>query len=401
MTIKSKYTITSKHALLLCLLCTGLSSSFAQHKNNSADNGLVVYTLGADTTIVQYFEYDNRNFKTTILDLNGQVQKYEGVGVLDETGDVKEIKSKLYHLNSTGDWFLVREAVNIFNGDSTIFTASGGNGKLISRRAFPGKGIVVNTDACGFYTFPYMAFFAPKNRNDSLLHCHFVFGECRTYHVTRTNKNELNVGSAVMGNIKLYLDNEGRLTSADAVGSALNFIGKVERDNKDYGQYIDQLAKTKSAGNSFSKSMTRDTAVLVVDNKKIEVDYWQPRTRGRVIFGNVVPWNRVWRTGANNATQLRTELELHINESKLPAGKYSVWTYPTETGWYLYINKKADVWGTEYDANENILKLKLNVERTTEKVETLKIDMLQINAATIRLQISWENYKAWADFNIH
>jgi hypothetical protein len=189
------------------------------------------------------------------------------------------------------------------------------------------------------------------------------------------------------------------MQGADAIGSSLNWIATVERENnKDYGEWLDILAKRKWATGSLAPRTFRDTARLVTGNKNIEVDYWRPYRRNREIFGAVVPWNRIWRTGANNATQFRTTADLNFNGNKLPAGKYSIWTYPTETGWQLIFNKKADVWGTEYDSTANFLKLSLKVEKTSEPVEILKISLLPQDENKTRLIIEWEYYKAWADF---
>lgn len=371
-----------------------------QKKNSTRDKGLVVYKLGNDTTTIQYFEWDNKMYVTTILTLSGQLTKYTGIGELDETGDLKEVRSKTYRMNETGNWKLQSEGENIFNGDSSIYMARS-NEKIISRRAVAGKGIVSNAaDACSFFVFPYMGFFAPTKINDTLFHCQLSFGECRAFFVTRLAKEELKIGSGVMGKIKLFVDKKNRITGADAVGSSLNFIAIVDRGKMDYNKYINTLADNKFASTSFAPRTFRDTAVAVMQNKKIEVDFWRPYTRGREIFGSVVPWNRIWRTGANNATQLRSDAVLSFNGEKLPAGKYSIWTYPTESSWTLFINKKADVWGTEYDAAADIMKIPLAVEKTMDKVEVFKISLIPQPGSKLRLQIEWDDRRAWADFVI-
>lgn len=363
-----------------------------------SDSGLVVYTLGSDTTTLQYFEYSNRRFKTTILDLDGTVEKYEAVGLLDGSGDISEVHSKHYGPDAAGNWSLMTEADNVVAGDSTFATITR-EGKVIRRRAMAGKAIVSNAaDPCSFYMFPYMGFFASPSVRDTLFHCHFALGSCRTFYVTRTSLGELHVGSSVMGRIRLFPGENGRMDSANAIGSSLNFIAKVIRDGNDYPGYIDQLAKVKWASHSASKPTMRDSARLVVGNKNIAIDYWSPMTRGRQIFGAVVPWNRIWRTGANNATKLRLELPLLHDGQTLPAGEYSLWTYPTEKGWWLIVNKKANVWGTEYDSTADLVKWPMHVEQTTEKTEALKIDLLQRPGGIIRLQVAWDLYKAWVDF---
>jgi hypothetical protein len=387
------------HRLLFWLLLTAsLSNATAQEHGSSSDKGLVVYTLGSDTTTVQYFQYEERRFKTIILDLDGTVRKYEGVGLLDENGDIKEVHSISYQLDPGGNWSLSNEGDNILNGDSTIYTAVN-QGKVVRRRAVAGKAIVSNAaDLCSFYTFPYMGFFAPQHLQDTLFHCHFAFGQCRTYYVTRTSPKELHVGSSVMGGIRILSGKNGRMDSANAVGSSLNFVATVERGGNDYQSYIEQLAKVKFSTHSAAKPILKDTARLVVDKKNIEVGYWAPMVRGREIFGAVVPWNRVWRTGANNATKLHSEVTLQYDGQVLPIGEYSLWTYPTETDWYLLINKKANVWGTEYDSTADLMKLPLHVEKISGKVEALKIDLLRQTPSIIRIQIAWDHYKAWADF---
>jgi Protein of unknown function (DUF2911) len=369
----------------------------------AVDKGMVVYTLGLDTITVQYFEYDNRRFRTTILDLDGTIGKYEATGVLDENGNISEVQSKIYRIDSAGNWVLSGEGFNKVIGDSTVYTLMR-QGTQVRRRAVAGKAIVSNAgDQTSFFMFPYMGFFASPRLNDTLYHCQFAFGECRPYHVTRVSEHELHVGSGVMGGIKLFTGEDGRLDSANAIGSSLNFIAGVNRGGNDYVGYLDRLAKVKFATHSAAKPTTKDSARLVVGGKKMAIDYWSPMTRGRQIFGAVVPWNRIWRTGANNATKLTTEVALQhegnltADVSTLPAGEYSLWTYPTEKGWWLIINKKAFVWGTEYDSMADVMKWPMQVEQTAEKVEALKIALLDMGGGVVRIQVTWDRYKAWVD----
>ena len=387
-----------------CKSCLSFVTSFtiifhASSQNYSQkDKGLVTYKLGTDTTVVQYFEFDNRKFHTTIFSFTGSIAKYEGDGELDEAGDLKKVFSKTFNLDSTASWKLIGEGINAFNGDSTIYTATL-NGKEL-RRAVASKGIVFNVDPISFFVFPYMGFFAPPKIGDTIFHCHLAFGECRNFPVTRTGKTELKLGSYAMGRLKLFVDDHGRMQGADATGSSINIIASVERDKKNYDEYLDAMAKRRWAEKSFAPRTFRDTARLVLENKKIEVDYWRPYRRNRQIFGAVVPWDRVWRTGANNATQIRSDDDLEFNGNKLTSGKYSIWTYPTENGWQLIFNKKADTWGTEYDSTANFFRVPMTVEKTAAPVEILTISLLPENNDTARLLIEWEYYKVWADFKI-
>lgn len=398
--IVEKKTVTriSRVGLSLIFMIATCFGSYAQNKYKKSDNGFVIYKLGTDTTTLQYFEFNNGKFVTTILSLNGQVTKLEGTGELDNKGAINTVRSKTYRLDNTEKWALVSEGLHEYKGDSSIYTSSK-NGEVVIRRTIPAKGIVSNVaDPCSFFMFPYMSFFAPEVVSDTSKHCQLVFGSCRPYYLTRISKNEIHAGSGVMGNIKLFPDKNNKLVKADAVGSSLNFIATVERERKNYLSLIDAVAKHKNSNASYASSTKRDTTVLTVNGSNIEIDYWRPQRRNREIFGKVVPWNRIWRTGANNATQLRTETNLQFGENKLQSGKYSIWTFPTEQGWQLIINKNAAVWGTEYNASADLFKVPLTVEKVNMPVDTLTISLKEEGKNVGRLLIEWEYYRAWIDF---
>src|SRR4030095_14905395 len=200
------------------------------------DKGLVTYKLGTDTTVVQYFEFYNRKCHTTIFSFTGSITKYEGDGELDEAGDLKKVFSKTFNLDSTANWKLIGEGINTFNGDSTIYTATQ-NGKVL-RRAVASKGIVFNVDPISFFVFPYIGFFAPPKIGDTIFHCHLAFGECRNFQVARTGKTELKLARSAMARLKLCVDDHGRMQGADATGSSINIVASVERDKKNYDEYL-------------------------------------------------------------------------------------------------------------------------------------------------------------------
>src|SRR6266705_3353530 len=105
-----------------------------------------------------------------------------------------------------------------------------------------------------------------------------------------------------------------------------------------------------------------DTVRASVAGAAVAVRYSRPSMRGRVIFGNVVPRNKVWRTGANEATVLETSADLSMAGTKVPAGKYTLWTIPAPGGWTLIVNKNTGQWGTEYDAQYDLARLDMKVE---------------------------------------
>lgn len=96
-----------------------------------------------------------------------------------------------------------------------------------------------------------------------------------------------------------------------------------------------------------------------VGEATIVIDYSQPAVKERKIYGELVPYGKVWRTGANEATTFETDKDLMINGKKLPAGKYALFTIPGEDEWTIIFNSEAEQWGAfDYDKSKDVLRVK-------------------------------------------
>src|SRR5580704_1818688 len=101
----------------------------------------------------------------------------------------------------------------------------------------------------------------------------------------------------------------------------------------------------------------RDTARATIGKAHVLVDYGRPSKRGRVIFGSLVPYGQVWRTGANAATTFVIDKDLTIGAQTVPAGTYTLYTLPSASNWLLIINKQTGQWGTEYDQSQDLVRI--------------------------------------------
>lgn len=146
----------------------------------------------------------------------------------------------------------------------------------------------------------------------------------------------------------------------------------------------------------------RDTTEFAVNGApRIRVDYGRPFMRGRQIMGGLVPWGRVWRTGANAATVFSTEVPLRIGNATVPAGSYSLFTLPSERGeWLLILNGQTGQWGTQYDASRDVVRIPMRVQRLANPVEqfTIRLDRGRGDAGTLALE--WENTRASVPFRV-
>jgi hypothetical protein len=134
------------------------------------------------------------------------------------------------------------------------------------------------------------------------------------------------------------------------------------------------------------------SASVTLAGGTVKINYNSPSLRGRHIGGSeIVPWNQIWRTGANPATTLITPIPLHIGTLLVPAGTYTIYTLPTANKWMLIINKQTGQWGTQYDEKQDLGRVPLQTTDVNPTVETFKIHFEKTNGAQTELHLTWEN----------
>lgn len=134
-----------------------------------------------------------------------------------------------------------------------------------------------------------------------------------------------------------------------------------------------------------------DTAELKKGDLDVKVTYCQPAVKGRKIFGELVPYNQVWRTGANEATVITFSRDVQVAGSELKAGKYSLWTIPTADEWTIIFNSETGQWGTEYGEESDVLSVKVPSEKIEPVTEMFQIGLQDANENGIIMTLEWEN----------
>jgi hypothetical protein len=135
-------------------------------------------------------------------------------------------------------------------------------------------------------------------------------------------------------------------------------------------------------------------AEVTLTNGAITIDYCQPSMHGRTIFGGLVPYGEVWRTGANAATTLKTTAKLQIGDLSVPAGTYTIYSVPSPDGWTLVVNKQTGQWGTVYDKSQDFGRVKMSTGSTSLPVETFVIDFEKTMGNATELHLKWANVDA-------
>jgi hypothetical protein len=131
-----------------------------------------------------------------------------------------------------------------------------------------------------------------------------------------------------------------------------------------------------------------------VGTTDIQVEYSRPGVKGREIFGKVVPYDKIWRTGANSATKLIFSTPVKLNGTEIAAGTYALMTIPGKNEWTIIINKGAEQWGAyKYDAKDDIARFKATPEKIEKKVENFSIEFNPITDNSASLNLVWDTTK--------
>lgn len=125
----------------------------------------------------------------------------------------------------------------------------------------------------------------------------------------------------------------------------------------------------------------------------IELSYSRPGVKGRKIFGDVVPYNKVWRTGANNATTLTFGDDVVIGGTNIPAGKYGLLTIPDKNSWIIIISKQTDVTSpAAYKQEMDVVRVTANVVKAKDAVETFTMQFANVKPVSCELHMMWDKY---------
>lgn len=140
----------------------------------------------------------------------------------------------------------------------------------------------------------------------------------------------------------------------------------------------------------------------IVGLTKVEVDYARPSKKGRSVFGDLVPYGRLWRTGANENTKIEFSDDVYINGILLPKGEYAIYTIPNPTEWKVIFYKETNNWGLPKEFNENSVALTtvVPVKDLSKEIEYFKIEINPLSNNKGELVFGWERTSVAVEFEV-
>jgi hypothetical protein len=195
-------------------------------------------------------------------------------------------------------------------------------------------------------------------------------------------------------------DSAGRMLTYS--GARTTYLVDVARLDSppDIKPIADKWEALETANGGFKQLSPRDTVRSSIGAASITIDYSRPHARGRVLLGNVIPYERVWRTGANAATQFTTSAPIRLLGLQLAAGTYTLWTIPHQNGVDLIVNGQSGQWGTEYNPSRDVGRAPMQSSALSTPVDQFTISVSEKDARNGTLAFEWGEFRWTAPIEV-
>ncbi len=380
-------------ALIPLLSCTALSSSAQDADPN---NAAFVTLLGNDTLAVEQFARTPTRIEAEVVLRTPTTTVRHYVLEMDETGALQRYEATIRAPSEPVDAPPARHEVRTLVGDSLIVTITEGN--ETQTRAIAAHGGMLPFLDMIHWPFELMLTRAYASGADSVSQDLFTGRGSMSFVVRRISDNAMTAQHPFRGTMDVRVDEVGRLLHLDAGATTRKLT--VERvPSVDIEGLAESFAARDREGRSFGTLSGRGKVNATVHGAAIQVDYGTPSKRGRELFGALVPYGEVWRTGANRATHFTTDRNLVVRDLEVPAGEYTLYSIPSEEGGLLLINTQTGQGGTTY--NEDLDLGRVDLTRTTldESVEVFTIRVEETDEGGV-LKLQWDITELSVPFSV-
>jgi hypothetical protein len=281
------------------------------------------------------------------------------------------------------------------DGDSLRGEIKTGTNPPVKSAVYLGKGTLIVGGASPWAGYESLIPRLMKAKADTLGGRMYYLGAGNTerYLLTKVGKDSVRVANTHEDVYVFRVDKKGRFLGSRAVAGTQKFaISRVEK--LDLDAVAASYGAREQSGAGVGVLSPRDS--VKVDNAggaTLMIDYGRPAKRGRAVYGGIVPYGEVWRTGANAATQFRTDKPLDFGGTVVPAGFYTLWTLPTAGGWKLIVNSETGQWGTAHKADKDLFTLDMKVSTLPQVVERFTIGVESSSTGGV-LNLDWDTTRA-------
>jgi hypothetical protein len=193
---------------------------------------------------------------------------------------------------------------------------------------------------------------------------------------------------------RIAIDNEGRIKSTTGLNTPWSYMVSSHAPLN-----VDEMAKRMALTKGIGLPSGWDELERSIQGTKVKIEYGRPYKRGRKIFGGVVPYDSVWRTGAGSPTLLSLEKDIRVGNKLIPKGKYSIYTIPGPGDWKLIFNTDTERWPTDPTRSKDYAIVIIPSKRNQPIVDNFTIDIVETPKGGV-IYFKWDDTVAMAEFEL-
>jgi len=338
-----------------------------------------VTTLGEDTLVIERFHIGADSVNAEVLMRSPRTEFRKQVVFFNPDGSFREFRSAAFDPKNPSGHPL-EEQISSVVGDS--ITATIHNDSLKSRKAFLYDPSLLPWIDMVHWPYEVATRIMIKNNESAREQKMLTDRNLAVFTIKRLAPDSVSIKHPFRGTMYAKINEEGQILVFDATATTRKLM--VKR-----GGSIDmQALATKYADRGIGALSGEGQTAASIQGARILVTYGQPARRGRTLFGGIVPWDTVWRTGANRATHFRTDKDLQFGTLAMPAGTYTLFSIPAPDGGMLIINTQTGQNGNSYDTSRDLGRVPMKMKMNDENVELFSIDVLEKDGKGT-LQLKW------------
>jgi membrane dipeptidase len=334
--------------------------------------GAFITRLGRDTLAVERFRYGPSSFEADVLVRAPRAVLTRYHGELDRRGHITSLTATRYDaaLGEPGRRAPWQTRTRYLFGVDGVHMVVEEAGDWNEFRIAGSPAAILFLD---MVHWPFELAFARLALDGAEAELPMIAGRrMQDFTLGRQADGEAFIRHPLRGTTRARVDEHGRILAVDAHGTTRALTVERVADADVFGLARDFAARD-ARGQSFGPLSGRAEATGTIGGASIVIDYGVPSVRGREIFGALVPFGEVWRTGANRATHFTTDRDLVIGTTRVPAGSYTLFTIPQQDHWTLIINRQTDITGTAHDPAADLARIPMQVRSLPDSVEDFTV----------------------------
>ncbi|HXB32005.1 MAG TPA: DUF2911 domain-containing protein [Puia sp.] len=390
--------------IVICLFLGAAVSLFSCQPSAEKSYGFLT-TLGRDTISVESISRRGNTLTSDEVDRFPRVRIRHTVVDLNDDGSIRHLVMDI-HTPSEPSGQRDRKVVADVAGNKVHLSKTDSTGTV--NRDFPTGGSLVVAHVPQMYSL-YELYFAAALKQAAAsrlaagtpvrMRQFYIDREFDRFPLGHATVNPLDKGKIeithdwLAGTGEAMMDSAGNMVSYSGARTTYDVQVKRLAAPPDVMGIADHWVGKETQGGSVKSLSVRDTIRAQIGNSIFTIDYGRPLMRGRTLLGDVIPYDYVWRTGANEATQFTTSTPIRLAGMPVPAGSYTLFTAPHPSGVDLIVNKQTGEWGTEYNRSLNLGTARITTEVAPVPVEEFTISIIPGDKRHGTLVLEWGSFR--------